>query len=250
MAATLIGDQLTEAHRLAQLRIGAQVALEMDATWALMDIGDLDRSALRWAAVSSSVVRGRRFQSANLAANYLRTFRSAELGLAVNDFSPVLSPSLDPDALMTSLRVTGPVKVKQALSRGLSPTEAMAQGQAASSGAAMRHAMNGGRDTLMGSVQADPRALGYMRVTSHDPCAFCVMLSSRGPVYKSKATAAFQPHDTCSCMPQPVFHRDAPWHESAQRNHDTWVAAQAAHDSTDGLSDAPLDVLRRHMAHT
>lgn len=248
MATTEIGERLTEAHRLAQARLGAQVVIELGSAWALMDVTDLDRSALRWAAVASPIIRNRRVQSANLGAAYLRSFRTAELGLAVNDHAPVLSPTVPNEALLSSLRVTGPVKVKQALSRGLSPTDAMALGQAQSSGAGMRHAINGGRDTIIGSLNTDPRALGYMRVTSVKPCGFCVMLSSRGPVYKSEGTASFDPHDDCQCQPVPSYHKDDPWPESAQRNQDIWREAQKSADHDSPFSSAPLNVLRRHLS--
>ena len=70
------------------------------------------------------------------------------------------------------------------------------------SGAAQRLISNGARQAVMESVKADPEAVGWMRVTSANPCAFCAMLSGRGFVYKTERTASFQAHSHCACGPR------------------------------------------------
>lgn len=60
-----------------------------------------------------------------------------------------------------------------------------------------------GRDSVRGSVTADPKAIGWQRVTAGG-CDFCQMLAERGAVY-TEATADFQSHDNCGCIAEPVF---------------------------------------------
>lgn len=60
-----------------------------------------------------------------------------------------------------------------------------------------------GRDTVRQSAIADPKAVGWQRVTAGG-CDFCQMLAGRGEVY-SEATADFQSHDNCGCIAEPVF---------------------------------------------
>jgi hypothetical protein len=75
----------------------------------------------------------------------------------------------------------------------------------AHSGRVTRHILDGGRDTIIGSVNADKQALGWARVTDGDPCYFCLTLASRGAVYKTEQTADFQAHDHCGCTAMPLW---------------------------------------------
>jgi len=82
-------------------------------------------------------------------------------------------------------------------------------GSRAAAGAA-RVAMNGGRSELWDSINKDKRALAWARYsTTGTPCGWCAMLISRGPVYKSQASAEFSDgdlyHDNCHCAAIPVF---------------------------------------------
>ena len=129
--------------------------------------------------------------------------------------------------------------------------------------AAARLAVNGGRDAVQRAVQQDRLAVGWMRITDSDPCAFCLMLASRGPVYKSAATAGFEIdpvrgeinrfHDNCACQVVPVFTRNERFlPESTRRAKRVWEAAQreaiAAGQLKRGTSNDALNALRRYMA--
>lgn len=49
---------------------------------------------------------------------------------------------------------------------------------------------NGGRRTALNAVREETRRVGFARVaTGRETCAFCLMLVSRGPVYKSELRA-------------------------------------------------------------
>ena len=67
-------------------------------------------------------------------------------------------------------------------------------------------------DEQMAALQADPKALGWARVTRPGACAFCLMLATRGPVYGSKVSANFRAHvavngkgGTCHCTVEPLW---------------------------------------------
>ncbi|AXQ62333.1 hypothetical protein SEA_TRVXSCOTT_7 [Streptomyces phage TrvxScott] len=79
--------------------------------------------------------------------------------------------------------------------------------------AAERIAMNGGRSTVWNHTQRDRRAIGYIRLSrTGTPCGWCAMLISRGPVYRSEASATYADgdkfHDNCHCYAEPVFSRE------------------------------------------
>ncbi|RCV53477.1 VG15 protein [Marinitenerispora sediminis] len=86
-----------------------------------------------------------------------------------------------------------------------------------------RHARDGGRQGIIDAARHDRRALGYARrLTGAYNCAFCTMLASRGPVYRSVSSALIRHigrgrnavptgepfHDHCDCEVVPVFRRN------------------------------------------
>lgn len=125
-------------------------------------------------------------------------------------------------AAEVSLIVTGPVGQKSKASRGKPLTLARDESFVQASGAASRHVLTGGRRSLLTLLQDDPQALGWIRVTDGDPCAFCAMLASRGPVYGTEASAKFEAHDACACTAEPVYSRDALWPGRAREFQQLW----------------------------
>lgn len=247
MAVTAGGAQLTEGHRLAQARLGAQTVRLLRSTWPLLDPTDLDATISRWLRVAVPLVTRQRRLSAVLAGQYLQAFRSLEVG--VGGYTPTLDDFADIRAVTTSLTVTGPVQVKQQMRRLVPLVRALELAEAGAARSGMRHALNGGRNTILRSVQEDRLALGWIRTTSGDPCSFCALLASRGPVFKEGATFAASDarfvgdgdakvHDSCLCSIEPVFRADTTWPGRARE----W--ADLYDDAARGESD-PLNAFRR-----
>lgn len=208
MARTEPARRLTEAHRLAQLRIGVASTLLVRRLWRLLDPTNVDAHTAEWLAAIVPILQVNRSRSAILARNYVRLYRQLELGVSA-DIAVPLDDQLDTTAVRVSLAVTGPAMLKQATrTHGLARAVQIAQ--KTSEGEALKHVLNGGRGTTINAVQHDPAALGYARGTRGNPCAFCAMLASRGPVYKGEDTAGFQPHGKCACQPEIVYDDDAP----------------------------------------
>ncbi|MCC6238121.1 MAG: hypothetical protein IT299_11195 [Dehalococcoidia bacterium] len=204
MAATLAGTRLTAEHRSAQLALRAITLRQVLQVWPAFDTEHAGRS---WPPVENAllaIIGQRRADSTSLAAGYFEAFRAAERigGTA----TPILS-AFDAEAMArarTSLQVTGYVTTERltALKRPAPSRTALVR----VSGAVTRHVLDGGRETLLASVRDDPRALGWERVTSAEPCNFCAMLASRGAVYAA-TTGTFQSHDHCGCVLEPKFGR-------------------------------------------
>jgi hypothetical protein len=142
-------------------------------------------------------------------------------------------PGLDADAarqdreaeqeIRTALGNLGPLNLDKKLSgidtdRPASEVDAEResardQAGARQAAAAERIALNGARGELWGATSKDRRALGYIRLSrTGTPCGWCAMLISRGPVYKSEATATTAVygdgdlyHDNCHCYAVPVW---------------------------------------------
>lgn len=175
----------------------------MHRLWRLLDPADLDGTFGDWLAVVEPLIQANRQTSAAMTAAYLTASRTLELG-PDSQFVPMLAGPGDPAAIRTSMLVTGPVSIKTALARTARLSAAVDIAQSRSSAAAMRHVLNGGRETLAATVRADPRAAGYRRVTSGKACKFCSMLAGRGAVY-GVDSVEFQAHDGCSCSGEPVY---------------------------------------------
>lgn len=208
MASTPEGAQISEEHRQRQIALRALITARLLQLWQAFDVTDIDASwTVLEPAVLAIVADGRRVSS-QLATQYFREYRAAER-------VPGTLPDLQlveatwQDAARASLRITGPIAAKKlVLAKARRPADVAFVRM---SGAATRIVGNGGRDTLSEVVQRDRRAIGYARVTSGVPCAFCAMLASRGPIYKSSGSVSFHSHDHCSCYPEPVYSRDAAW---------------------------------------
>lgn len=204
MALAAEAAHLTEAHRLAQARLGAQTVLHMHTIWPLLDPTDLDGTVEQWLRAAQPLIQAQRSISARLAANYFTTFRAIELGVDIPAIVPTLAETVAAEKLSTSLLVTGPISIKSNMARNMALATATYIGEANSARAAMRHALGGGRDTLTKTIGLDREARGYQRVTSAKACAFCEMLAGRGGVYTADS-GDFEAHDGCSCGVEPAY---------------------------------------------
>lgn len=246
---------------MRQIAIRAAFLREFMEQWRLLDPNDLDRTAVAWANANLRLIADFREDSAQAAENYYREFRAVELpgastpaptveraesGRRVNSRRRSESRSrggLRPvkiiwdeadDAAETSLLVMGPSNIKAKRKRGKSPEEAAREALVEAGGSAARHVLTGGRTTHLEMVKDDPEAIGWLRVTDGDPCAFCAMLSSRGPVYNTErsATTVVNPrrsrpvgsqyHDHCACTAEAMFSESQAWPGRGREFQELW----------------------------
>lgn len=190
--------RLTEAHRLAQVRLGGLTAGQVASLWALIDPQNLDGTMARYLAAVVPAVAQRNAESQAMAAAYYLTLRALEVD--DDEWTPLDQEPLDEPALVASVTVTGLARAKSAMARGETLDRAMQLGRYGAAGTAMRYALNGGRSMILRSWQADEACTGYVRVTSGNPCAFCADIAGA-----SASPANFAAHDHCSCAAEPQF---------------------------------------------
>lgn len=218
-----------QRFRRVQALLAAQMARQVLQVWReLMNPAKVDAT---WPAVRAAlmpIVRQAREQSAVLARSaYMDARRAA--GVPDGGFDPSGPLQLAIDRLEASLDVTGPVEFKKAIAAGKTPEQAMDAAAVRMVGSTQYLALEGGRSVMMQSIEADERATGYARVTDNDPCAWCAMLASRGPVYKTAATAGDprqggdRYHDHCGCVAVPSFSLDEPFVGIAEKLYDDWL---------------------------
>lgn len=199
---------------------------------------NIDAIASTWPVIQSALValiQARHALSAGLAASYYTDFRDAEQ--VAGSVVPVLAAPPATTDVIGALLLAGPRTAGNLVA--LARPDAAAVTFSNVSGEVTRQTLNGGRDTLVESVNADPKALGYARVTDSSPCAFCAMLASRGPVYRSKGSAAgSQYHRHCGCTAEPVFSHHQPWPGQGREYADLWKQAKQESRKKDGADPA------------
>lgn len=193
---------LTAAYRRQQLAVRAAALQDVTRAWALWTPGQVATYG-RFVDLAVPLIEARYGQAADLALGYYRRLREAED--VEEDPPPRRRPRLAVDDVVPSLRATGLAGTMRALRAGFSAQAASQSGLVQVLGTAGRLALNGGRDAIVATVDADPKAAGWRRVASGGACDFCRLLAGRGPAYKGERTATFRAHDHCACSAEPVF---------------------------------------------
>lgn len=241
-------------HTLDQEAIAANLVKQLIPLWQFQDFNDLDRSTPLFLTSAIPHVRTAYLQSQVAQAVYSNDVRMASLPDEVG--LPMAVPHVElPDNVIplrfdttfiphvgtpdqpvvhfddfpardanVSLAITSNYGIKSQMPGP--EDELMRKGLSNTAGAAVRHAMNGGRSVANNLVQFDRKVIGYARVTDTDPCAFCALLASRGAVYGKgsfvEGNRKFKPnkeapeglpdewfpcrtHDHCRCYMRPVY---------------------------------------------
>lgn len=250
MARIAAAAALTEQHRQLQLQIRAQALSDYAKVWPLWTPSD-PQSFAHLVTATTTLVRAYHPISAGAAAGYFAAFRAAEQ--VDGNAAPQLASAPEDAMVAASLYATGESATRKALASGQSPDVAIQTAFVRTAGAITRHVLDGGRDTIIRSVDADKKALGWARVTDGDPCAFCLTLASRGPVYKTEASAGFEAHDHCGCMAEP-FYRGSQWPAGARDQLKTyndaqqWGLDQGLLQPGENSSSARINAVRRYLA--
>lgn len=220
---------LTETHRRAQLVLRAEVVDLVNRTWRVFNVDDLVASWSALEPVLLALIGSGGQVSAGLAAAYYSEFRAAERVAGVA--TPVLAAAPGAEEIVRNLRYVGLVGARRLVDAGRGDATTVTFTNV--SGEVSRQVLNRGRDTLVESAAADREALGWTRVTDGNPCAFCRMLASRGPVYYGHGGITFAAHGHCGCTVEPVYSHDQPWPGRAREFHDEWNEVTAGMSGAD-----------------
>lgn len=92
-------------------------------------------------------------------------------------------------------------------------------------------------------------------LTGAENCAFCVMLASRGAVYKSKGTASRREfdnrkyHDNCDCVAVPVYTSAAwPGKDDADELYRLWLTSTKGYRQLDAINALRRELERKKKA--
>lgn len=178
----------------AQSGLVTVMAADLTGAWAGLDIADLRRSLPTLQLAVAGIVRRYGSASAALSARFYRAQRQAAGITAPFTPRPAPLPPL-PQIAKTVDWATQPLW-------STSPDVATARSNLVAS--SERLVLDVGRQTITDNVARDRHARAWARITEPGACAFCLMLATRGAVYKSE-TAEFRTHTNCRCHAEPVF---------------------------------------------
>ena len=203
MARTAEGKLLTDLHRRQQLALRASVVRDVMKLWPAWQPSRPD-SYQAFERAMVLLVQSRSVHSATLAARYYETYRAIESPSKVLSTVPLAQPK-SVEEIRAALGATTRGTVYKSLAAGQTFETVMRNTLVNVSGTVSRDVLAGGRDTITGEVQRDPRAMGYARITGAAPCAFCALLASRGAIYLSAESAGqiegqeMDWHVNCGC---------------------------------------------------
>lgn len=231
---------LASAHMVRQVQESARIEAALALAFQkALDPYDLDRSFERYSRAATAIITAGRRQSEKIATDYFaEAWKAAE---QEGEVPTATVEALDLEALATDLRVNGPALVKSKVADGVPIAEAMRLAQIATLRMGKRHVINASRDALISQTRKS--GARWARVSDGNPCYFCGMLVSRGPVYTTRQTARFGAHNGCGCNVRIVFEGDSDggWSPEAEKMKALWKATGDPSSFRSALREAYKD---------
>lgn len=205
-----------EVSRDAQLAIAAQAALLAAKAWPSLDLSRLKATLPRFRLEVAAAIRYFSPAAARAATRFYLQQRTDAGFPNAPRLSVEQAPSIEHIGASVNW-ATEPLWGESDLPAAEKRLEAVVE----------RMVLDVGRRQILTAVNEDRQATGWARIPEGDCCYFCAMLSTRGAVYKSEATAGrdsndrlreidgvvrkfvgpgeFKVHDHCRCHAEPVF---------------------------------------------
>jgi hypothetical protein len=200
-AGTATAGGAAATHQAGQSILASDLAGAIStAAWPQLDPRDVRGSLPRFLTLIMALIHRYGTASSVHAAAFYKTAR-ADAGIRGN-------VTVRPAPLPPAEQVTKSLEwATSGLYREVTPqTERAALTKV--EGLTQTLALNMGRQTIIEAVKTDRQAKGWARVPEAGACSFCLLLATRGAVYKSKASAGgskFKTHDHCHCHVEPTF---------------------------------------------
>jgi hypothetical protein len=224
--------QLAEDYRVEQARLSAEVTRGVLALWlATYEPGSPSVWRALVAGLTALVNRFRNRSSRQAVTYYLESRSAAR---APGLFVPRMVLEPPPALIEATAQITGARSYGRSLTARMPETQAIQNSGVQIAGAMSRITLDAGRQTVMDAVEEDREAIGWIRITDADPCAFCAMLASRGPVF-SEDTADFQAHAHCACIAAAVWSRDEAWLGHSEDLYQQWKRETAGESGKDAI---------------
>lgn len=250
MARTSSGALLTDKHRREQVRLAITADSQARRVWdSTLDLNDLKGTQPIWKNAILDLLQTWWRIGARTANAYLPRFREAETG--DGGFETAM-PRFDRERAARDIDWTGATNVLWHIARGETQEAAWAAARSLFLGVFHEAVLTGGRATIENWARKDTRAIGWRRVSDGNPCAFCAMLVTRGPVYTSKDRAGLSSktggkyHAHCGCTVEVVYGDWHPTEKEQQWIDEYYKAAESLPSETPRTAETVLPIMRRN----
>ncbi len=172
---------------------------DLEAFWATLDKTNVAKARDALTEFTTALVDTYGRPAALIASTFYDDMRAASPN-ATGKFTSIMADPPNAEA------VAGTVRWAVEPLTGDTPNHAAVLDRM--SGSVQRYVSQAGRDTIVTSVRRDHSRPTFARVPhGAHPCDFCLMLASRGAVYRSEESATGF-HDHCGCTPTPMWNGD------------------------------------------
>lgn len=191
------------SHHATQVALTTALFAALRRLWPSIDQKAPEASLHQYTPAVAALVGEFSRASISLSADHYDAMRE-QAGVAGQFRTPVIDPATEAQveaylnkAAETFLRESQP-----------EVDALLAQIESASA----QFVLDAGRNEVITAVDADAQAKGWARVVRPGACYFCLMLATRGPVYRTEKSASFRAHQVfngrggdCQCTAEPVF---------------------------------------------
>lgn len=251
-------DQQVETYRISSAKLaGAGAAVVAQSMPNMIDFADLLGSFGSWLEFITPVVSSSGQRNSELSKRYYSLLRASE---GFTTPAPRWQPQpVVPEALRRSMYATAGQALQDVERFKVEPQVALKKARVAAAGVAIRYSMNAGRNAVIATAKADPEAIGCVYVTRNDrkTCPWCLLLSSRGPVYKGNSFAesdaqfvgggTAKSHDNCRCILVPIGNLDSSRLEVSKGLWEHWKAVNYENGRIKNSGKAAVSAWRRYV---
>lgn len=213
--------ELVDRHHAEQNLIARNVVAELHPLWGILDFYNLRETTAPWLKAVRPVIERGYLTSQYVAAEFVKNLRAQTFPNAdplpielPNPFGPFgihQPPDRETQLKITmSMNFTGPSWLIQNTPPDVEEPQVrdlMERGFSKSSGAAIRHTLNGGRGMAVLLAQMDPLAMGVAGVADESSCGSCQFLTK--PILKTDGIRKMQSvavgHDFCRCSARVIY---------------------------------------------
>ncbi|MDR1790474.1 MAG: hypothetical protein LBR20_02240 [Propionibacteriaceae bacterium] len=197
MTDTSEAQKLHREHQLQQIKLAATVGIAVASIGYLLTPAETQQPG-KWFKQMLAILALGYLASKRTAQKYIRSARTIEIGQASAATLPIADPPINLSQTIRSY-MWAPATLAAALNAGTDETQARKTVIAGLVGRSNKEILNAARETV---TQSAAKANNRCRIiTDSNPCAWCAMLASQGPVYRSTTTGrANLYHDYCGCL--------------------------------------------------
>jgi hypothetical protein len=203
MAASQRSLRLNNVYRFELLAARDRAVIAVASSWRALTIESYDEQFPAWLRSATATVAIAQGHAATLSNRFAAAYVGSELNRSfeLNRSSQRRDAGRTVDGRPVSqVLALSDISTRSALARGASPERGLDLGLARAVRATRTEVMDAGRSALAEAMVAEPRIVGWQRITTGAPCGACLALSDQG-LRTTEEDLEIHPSCTCTALP-------------------------------------------------